>query len=104
MLHRIMLVIAGAGLLTSLAGQRASAQSVDGKAVSLEGGATIFADLETSLDSKKAKPEAALSPQRQLSFLILLNDLVRGNVNIQFIIATHSPLLLAYPGAQIFSF
>ena len=56
MLHRIMLVIAGAGLLALLAGQRSAAQS-DGKAVSLEGGATIFADLETSLDSKKAKPE-----------------------------------------------
>jgi predicted ATPase len=50
------------------------------------------------------EPEAALSPQRQLSFLILLHDLVRGNDNIQFIIATHSPILLAYPGAQIFSF
>jgi len=50
------------------------------------------------------EPEAALSPQRQLSFLILLNDLVRGNENIQFIIATHSPILLAFPGAQIFSF
>jgi predicted ATPase len=50
------------------------------------------------------EPEAALSPQRQLSFLILLNDLVRGNENIQFIMATHSPILLAFPGAQIFSF
>src|SRR6266481_3713919 len=50
------------------------------------------------------EPEAALSPQRQLSFLILLNDLMRGNENIQFIIATHSPILLAFPGAQIFSF
>jgi len=50
------------------------------------------------------EPEAALSPQRQLSFLILLHDLVRGNDNIQFIIATHSPILLAYPGAQILSF
>lgn len=50
------------------------------------------------------EPEAALSPQRQLSFLILLHDLVKGNDNIQFIIATHSPILLAYPGAQIFSF
>jgi predicted ATPase len=45
-----------------------------------------------------------LSPQRQLSFLILLHDLVKGNDNIQFIIATHSPILLAYPEAQIFSF
>jgi predicted ATPase len=50
------------------------------------------------------EPEAALSPQRQLSFLMLLHDLVRGNDNIQFIIATHSPILLAYPSAQILSF
>jgi predicted ATPase len=50
------------------------------------------------------EPEAALSPQRQLSFLILLHDLVRANDNIQFIIATHSPILLAYPKAQILSF
>jgi predicted ATPase len=50
------------------------------------------------------EPEAALSPQRQLSFLILLHDLLTDNENIQFIIATHSPILLAYPGAQIFSF
>jgi predicted ATPase len=45
-----------------------------------------------------------VSPQCQLSFLIVLHDLVRANDSIQFIIATHSPILLAYPGAQIFSF
>ncbi len=51
------------------------------------------------------EPEAALSPQRQLSFLVLLHDLLgKKNRNIQFLIATHSPILLAYPGAQIFSF
>ena len=51
------------------------------------------------------EPEAALSPQRQLSFLVLLHDLLnKNNCNIQFLIATHSPILLAYPGAQIFSF
>jgi predicted ATPase len=50
------------------------------------------------------EPEAALSPQRQLAFLVVLNDLLKGNDGIQFIIATHSPILLAYPGAQIFSF
>lgn len=50
------------------------------------------------------EPEAALSPQRQLSFLILLHDLLANNDNIQFIIATHSPILLAYPAAQILSF
>jgi predicted ATPase len=50
------------------------------------------------------EPEAALSPQRQLSFLVLLHDLVAGNSDIQFLIATHSPILLAYPNAQILSF
>ncbi len=50
------------------------------------------------------EPEAALSPQRQLSFLILLHDLLNDNNGIQFLIATHSPILLAYPDAQILSF
>ena len=45
------------------------------------------------------EPEAALSPQRQLSVLALLHRLVlRGS---QFVIATHSPILLAYPHAVI---
>jgi predicted ATPase len=50
------------------------------------------------------EPEAALSPQRQLGFLALLHELAANNDSIQFLIATHSPILLAYPGAQIFSF
>jgi predicted ATPase len=49
------------------------------------------------------EPESALSPTRQIAFLKLLQELeVQGHA--QFIIATHSPILLAYPGAQIFSF
>jgi predicted ATPase len=48
------------------------------------------------------EPEAALSPQRQLAFLVALHDLVlRGG---QFIIATHSPILMAYPDATIYQF
>jgi predicted ATPase len=48
------------------------------------------------------EPEAALSPQRQLTFLAALHDLVnRGG---QFIIATHSPIIMAYPDAQILQF
>ena len=48
------------------------------------------------------EPEAALSPQRQLTFLAALHDLVqRGG---QFIIATHSPIILAYPAAAILHF
>ena len=50
------------------------------------------------------EPEAALSPQRQLSLLVILHDLLADNESIQFVIATHSPILLAYPGAQILSF
>jgi predicted ATPase len=45
------------------------------------------------------EPEAALSPMRQLAALALIRDLVdRGS---QFIIATHSPILMAYPDADI---
>ena len=50
------------------------------------------------------EPEAALSPQRQLSLLVILHDRLTGNDQIQFLIASHSPILLAYPGAQILSF
>lgn len=49
------------------------------------------------------EPEAALSPQRQLTFLRILKDLTTQE-NCQFIIATHSPILLGYPDAQILSF
>jgi predicted ATPase len=50
------------------------------------------------------EPEAALSPQRQLAFLILLHDVLKKYKDAQFIISTHSPLLLGYPKAQILSF
>jgi predicted ATPase len=50
------------------------------------------------------EPEAALSPQRQIAMLGVLRDLLEDNDEIQFLIATHSPILLAYPGAQILSF
>ena len=50
------------------------------------------------------EPEAALSPQRQLAFLVLLHDVLRKHRDAQFIISTHSPVLLGYPGAQIVSF
>ncbi len=45
------------------------------------------------------EPEAALSPSRQLSVLTAIHDLVqRGS---QFIIATHSPIIMAYPNAKL---
>jgi predicted ATPase len=49
------------------------------------------------------EPEAALSPQRQLSFLSIIHELEKPG-HAQFIIATHSPIILSYPGAVLFSF
>lgn len=49
------------------------------------------------------EPESALSPQRQLTLLALIADRVSDRKS-QFIIATHSPILLTYPGATILSF
>ncbi len=46
------------------------------------------------------EPEAALSPSRQLSALALVHRLVREKA--QFVIATHSPILMAYPNAFIY--
>jgi predicted ATPase len=48
------------------------------------------------------EPEAPLSPQRQLALLAILADGVRDGA--QFVVATHSPILLAFPGARIYSF
>jgi predicted ATPase len=48
------------------------------------------------------EPEAALSPQRQLSFLKIIHDLERPG-HAQFLISTHSPIILSYPGALLFS-
>jgi predicted ATPase len=48
------------------------------------------------------EPEAALSPQRQLALLaIMMESVAEGS---QFIMATHSPIMLGYPGARILSF
>ncbi|MFO8080887.1 MAG: AAA family ATPase [Armatimonadota bacterium] len=49
------------------------------------------------------EPETALSPRTQLELLELLVECARGG-DSQFIIATHSPILLACPNATIFSF
>jgi predicted ATPase len=46
------------------------------------------------------EPEAALSPMRQLAMLARLHELVI--LGSQFIIATHSPIVMAYPGATIY--
>jgi predicted ATPase len=47
------------------------------------------------------EPEAALSPQKQLAFLSIIHELQK---NAQVIIATHSPILLGYPYAEIYNF
>lgn len=47
------------------------------------------------------EPEAALSPQRQLSLLSIIHEHVEERAS-QFVIATHSPILMAYPKALIY--
>ena len=49
------------------------------------------------------EPEAALSPQRQLAFLRIIHQLEVPR-HAQFLIATHSPILLAYPDATLYQF
>lgn len=48
------------------------------------------------------EPEAALSPSRQMAALLRIHQLIKRNS--QFIIATHSPILMAYPSAKIVLF
>jgi predicted ATPase len=49
------------------------------------------------------EPETALSPKTQLELLKLLREMSRLG-HAQFIIATHSPILLSCPGSVIYSF
>jgi predicted ATPase len=49
------------------------------------------------------EPEAALSPQRQLALLSKMAKLARAG-NVQFIVATHSPIILTFPNARLLSF
>ncbi|MBQ8844786.1 MAG: AAA family ATPase [Clostridia bacterium] len=46
------------------------------------------------------EPESALSPSRQLTLLAIIDDLAKNN-NCQFIIATHSPILISYRDGEI---
>jgi predicted ATPase len=48
------------------------------------------------------EPEAPLSPQSQLAFISMIKEMIAQEA--QFIVATHSPILLAFPGATIYSF
>jgi predicted ATPase len=71
-------------------------------------GESFFAVLELKFQRNGLflldEPEAALSPQRQLAFMVLLHDVLLKHKDAQFIISTHSPVLLGYPDAQIVSF
>lgn len=49
------------------------------------------------------EPEAALSPARVLAFMAVINQLEQSG-RAQFLIATHSPMLMCYPGATIYEF
>lgn len=46
------------------------------------------------------EPEAALSPSRQMALISRMHDLVKNNS--QFLIATHSPIIMSYPNSSIF--
>lgn len=48
------------------------------------------------------EPEAALSPQRQLEFLVLMHHILSNDS--QLVIATHSPIIMSYPDAMIYQF
>jgi predicted ATPase len=48
------------------------------------------------------EPEAPLSPHSQMALLAMLHEMVQQDA--QFIVATHSPILMAYPGATIYTF
>ncbi|MFE6168238.1 AAA family ATPase [Viridibacillus arvi] len=77
-----------------------------GKSLHQQSHGEAFLSLFKNRFSKKAiylldEPEAALSPARQLSLMRIMKDLEQ---EAQFIIATHSPILLGYPGATIYDF
>jgi predicted ATPase len=67
-------------------------------------GESFLALLENRLGGKGLyifdEPEAALSPTRQMSMLLRMHELVAAES--QFVIATHSPILMAYPDAWIY--
>jgi predicted ATPase len=50
------------------------------------------------------EPEAALSAPRQLALIVRMHDLLAEHPGTQFVVATHSPILLAFPNASILSF
>jgi predicted ATPase len=61
--------------------------------------------LQTRIKSKGVylldEPEAALSPLKQLALIVFILETMKHN-NAQFIIATHSPILMGIPGALLY--
>jgi predicted ATPase len=85
-----------------------SFKSYGGKSLHQQSHGESFLSLFSSRFGQKGiylldEPEAALSPARQLALLRLIHDLEKGG-QAQFIIVTHSPILLGYPDAQILNF
>ncbi|WP_373231017.1 AAA family ATPase [Cohnella sp.] len=83
-----------------------SLQYYGGRSLHKQSHGEAFLSLFNHRFGKKAiylldEPEAALSPARQLALLRVIKDLEN---EAQFIIATHSPILLGYPDAQILNF
>ena len=88
-------------------GNQAAYQPYGGRSLNEQSHGEAFLSLFTNRFNGKGlfildEPEAALSPQRQLSFLRIIYDLEKDG-QAQFVIATHSPIIMAYPGAVIYS-
>ncbi|MFP7494550.1 AAA family ATPase [Terribacillus saccharophilus] len=88
--------------------QIGSYDAYGGKSLHHQSHGEAFLSLFQNRFGKKAiylldEPEAALSPQRQLTFLRIIHELEKTK-EVQFLIATHSPILLGYPGAEILHF
>lgn len=84
-----------------------SADAYGGRSLHKQSHGEAFFSLFTHRFSGKGiylldEPEAALSPMRQLSFLYMMKELVEQGA--QFLIATHSPILMGFPGARILNF
>ncbi|MGL4317026.1 MAG: AAA family ATPase [Pseudomonas sp.] len=94
----------GRQLATGMAqGQRAALLDAYGDLHAVSHGEGIFKVFKSRIRPNGLylidEPETSLSAQRQLALLALLSEAVQNGS--QFIIATHSPLLLAFPGARI---
>lgn len=80
-------------------------QSYGGKSLHEQSHGEAFFSLMTNRFGSRGlyildEPESALSPNRQMSMLTLIHELVKQGS--QFIIATHSPILLSYPSSTIY--